>query len=332
MKKIFIFLSLLILTMNLFPQKQLIAKKIAKVGSEVILQKDIDKYIKLYKVTQEEAKKELVEESLLFQGAKLYTYPPEEKEIESQIRDDKTFYANKVGKDLNKITDQEFLSALLTNNVSMKTYREYVLKKMWIAKFISETYEKEKMKGYYPTEKEIESFIKEYPLLFEEKEGIVLSMIYFSYYTKDGTLKNDQQKTMQKNKAEECLKGLDIDEKFIEMVSIYSDDLVSLNTFPKGRVGIIRFDDPRAIKNLSDEILNSLKDNPIGIIKKIFETPNGLYIFKIDDKITAKKLSKEESILKAQSHLVKNYEDNLKEKTRAKLINELKSQIELIYY
>jgi len=325
-------LLIILVNFNLFSQTQLLTKKSAKVGSDIILQRDVEKYSKLYKISIDEAKTELINDSILFQGAKLYSNPPEEKEIEAQIRDDKAFYANKTGKQINNITDDEFLGALLMNNVSMKTYKEYVRKKMWISKFIMETYEKERIKGYYPTDKEVSTFIDENPSLFEEKDGAVISMIYFSFYTKEGTARNEEQKNSQKIKAEECLKQLDSDDKFIDMVTKYSDDLFSLNALPKGRVGLVRFDDPKTISSLSSEILDAFKSNSNGVIKKIFTTKHGYYIFKIDDKIKAKVLTKEESILKAQSHLQKKYEENLKDKIKDRLINELKKQIEVIIY
>ncbi len=325
-------LSFIFFCFTAFSQNILLTKKVAKIGNEIILKRDVEKYSKLYNISFEEAKKELINESLLYQGAKLYSYPPEEKEIESQIKDDKAYYASKIGREASSISDDEFLGALLTNNVSMKTYREYVTKSIWISKFISETYEKEKLKGYYPTEKEIKDFINDNPKLFEEKEGVVISMIYFSYYTKEGLIKSKDLQKAQRVKAEECLKQIDEDDKFIEMVTKYSDDLFSLNSIPKGRAGAIRFDDPKAVSTLSEEILQNLKENQIGTIKKIFETKHGLYIFKIDEKIQAKKLNKEESVLKSQSFLQKKHEENLKNKIRERLIKEIKNQIEVILY
>ena len=196
----FLLLFLVAMTLNTFSQTQLITKKVAKVGNEVILQRDVEKYSKLYSINFDNAKEELINESLFFQGAKLYSNPPDEKDIESQIRDDKAFYANKVSKEPNSISDNEFLGALLTNNVSMKTYKEYVRKKLWIQKFISEAYDREKIKGYYPSEVEINSFIADNPTFFEEKDGAILSMIYFSYYSKDGRPKSDQEKVIQRQK------------------------------------------------------------------------------------------------------------------------------------
>ena len=331
MKRIITVLFFIFSLLNLSAENIIITKKAAKVSNEVILVREVENYSKLYKIDYEKAKEYLIEEAILFIGAKLYTEEPKETDISNQIRDDKAFYASKVGKDLKNITDEEFLSALLTNNVSMRTYKEYEKKKLWISKFISESYEKEKIKRYYPTTEELEQIMKNKPELFEEKESVILSMIYFSYYGSSGSKKNDEQIKLLKNKAEECLKTINED-NFVEMVNKYSDDLISLHSTPKGRVGKVPLDDPRTLNSFSEEIISVFKTSNIGLIPKVFETQNGLYIFRIEARVQAIKLSKEESILKAESYLQKEYEQNLKGAIRQRLVNELKRQMEIIIY
>jgi len=328
-----ILFMLLIPVLGLYSQGQsIIARKKAKVGNEIILLKEVEKQAKLYGISNDDALNGLIEDSILYQGAKIYVSPPGEGDIDNRITDDKIFYASRANKNLKDVTDTEFLQALMINNVSMKTYKEYVKRKLWIDIFIIVSMEKERLKKYTPTNEEIEKYIKDNHEIFEEKSGIVLSMIYFSYYTTDGKLKSTDIIKQLKPKSEQCLDELINGADFGAQVSIYSDDLFSIKATPKGRVGVINIDDPRINQVFSPEIANIFKTKKIGIIHKVFETKNGLYIFKIDDTVEPVKLSEIEMRIKAESLLIKDYEMDLKSRTKEKLIKELKENIDIVIY
>jgi len=332
MKKLIITIIIVFYSFYSHSQTQLNVGKAARVGNEIILKSDVLKRVKLYNISYEQALQEMIEDSLLYIGAKISVTEPTEEEILNQIRDDKAYYASKVNKDISAVTDDEFLKAILFNNLSMKTYKEYVKRQLWINKFLNYAIENEKLKKYSPNKEEINRLKKEKPHLFEEREGVIISMIYFSFYDNTAKILNDKEILSQRQKAKKCLELLNKGLNFEDAVVEYSNDLISKNSTPKGRAGFIAFDDPRVINTLSEEILNAFKTANIGLINKIFETNNGLYIFKIDSKILPKKLSEEEANLKAESILINEYNINLREKVRKKLIEELKQQIEVIYY
>ncbi len=332
MRKIVVMIILYIYLFYAYSQTQIQVGKAARVGNEIILKNDVLKRVKLYNISYEQALQELIEDSLLYIGAKISVPEPTEEEILNQIRDDKAYYASRVNKDVNSVSDDEFLQAILINNLSMKTYKEYVKRQLWINKFLNYVIENEKLKKYYPTKEEIEKLKKDKPELFQEKEGAIISMIYFSFFDNKSNILSDKEILNKKEKAKKCLSFLNQGGDFELAVSEYSDDLISKNSNPKGRAGFVAFDDPRAKNSLSDEILNSFKNSNIGLINRIFETPNGLYIFKIDSKVFPQRLSDEEANLKAESILINQYQINLRENTRKKVISELKEKIEVVYY
>ena len=107
---------------------------------------------------------------------------------------------------------------------------------------------------------------------------------------------------------------------------------VSKNNKPKGRAGFLAFDDPRALINFSADIINELKKSNIGIVYNIFKTKNGLYIFKIDEKVKPDILTGENAKMKAESILNKEYEINLKQNVMKEIIKEVSEKIEITIY
>lgn len=332
MKKIIIITIFLFFIFYSYSQIQITVGRVAKIGNEIILKNDVLKRSKLYNISYEQALEEMVENALLYIGAKISVTEPTEEEILNQIRDDKAYYASKVNKEVSSVTDDEFLKAILINNLSMKTYKEYVKRELWINKFLNYVIENEKLKSYSPTQEEIDKFKKENPNLYEEKEGVILSMIYFSFYDNTGNILESKEISNQRERAKKCIDFLNKGGDFEQAVLDYSNDLISKNSNPKGRAGFIAFDDPRVKNSFSEEILNHFENSNIGLINKIFETKNGLYIFKIDSKVLPKILSDEEANLKAESILINQYKINLRENIRKKIISELKQKIEVIYY
>jgi len=333
MRKTFIILVFIsIISGALFAEIIIKTKISAKVGNEVILEPEVKKTANLYKISFDAARNILIEDSLLYLGAKIYIEEPTEVEIVNQIRDDKAYYAAKTNKDAKDVSDQEFLQALLSNNVSMKTYKEYVKKQLWISKYINSEVEKLNTQFYIPSDKEISELVVKRPDLFEEKEGAIISMIYFSFYDANGKLLEQNEKEIKKNASAECLESLLNGGVFEELVIKYSDDRITSNDDEKGFVGSISFDDPRTQKSLSEEIIESLKSSPEGLVKRTFETPNGIYIFKIIQKIAPQQLSREEIKIKADYYLRSEYKNSARENTRNQLLKDLKEKFDIRLY
>lgn len=332
MRKPFLLFFVFIINLYLNPTVIIRTKKIAKIGDEIILESDIKKYSKLYGVNYNEAKNILIEMAILYTGAKLYVDAPLEVQVDEQIRKDKAYYASIVGKEVRNVTDEEFLTNLNYNTYSLISYKDDLRKKLWIKKYLTMKLEEKKMEPYKPSDKEVKNLIKNKPDLFEEQEGVLLSMIFFSFYSKNGKIMNKQQIEDVKKKSNICLLELKRNGKYQEMVEKYSDDLISKNNTPKGRVGFIAFDDPRVIKNFSQEILNDLGKSAKGIVYNVYETRNGLYIFKIDEKFKPKRLNNDEIRIKAESYLENEHERKVKDNLKKDLIEELKKQINIEYY
>jgi hypothetical protein len=335
LKKIFLLLCFFIFLLNQFIFTSVIirTKKIAKIGDEIILENDIKKYSSLYSIDYDEAKKILIDSAILYTGAKIFTDAPMEEDVDEQLRKDKAYYASLVGKEVRDVTDEEFLENLNNNIYSLTSYRNELRKKLWIQKYLTMKLEEKQLEIYKPSDKEIMNLIKNNPSLFEEQEGALLSMIYFSYFdNKNGRVLNKKQIEELKKNAELCLSELKRNERYSDMVEKYSDDLISKNNTPKGRVGFIAFDDTRVISKFSQEIINDLQEADKGIIYKVYNTRNGLFIFKIDEKIQPKRLNEDQVIIKAESYLEKEHEKKIKDNLKKDLIEKLKNDIEIVFY
>lgn len=332
LNKLYILLLIFIISLNLYSAELIRTKKIAKIGDEIILELDIKKYSKVYNISYDEAKNILIDLAILFTGAKLNIEEPSEEMINEQLRRDKAYYASIVGKEVREVTDEEFLASLNYHTYSLLSYKSDVKKNLWVRDYLNKKIEEAKLDPYTPTEKEINDLIKSKPDLFEEQEGVILSMIYFSFFKENGTLKNKQELDTLRKNSELCISELKQSEKYEDLVSKYSEDLISKNNAPKGRIGFIALDDPRVINSFSKEIVDDLKKSEKGIIIKVYETKNGLYIFKIDEKIKPQRLDKDETRIKAETYLINAYQRNQKENFKKQLINELKNVIDIIYY
>ena len=128
---------------------------------------------------------------------------------------------------------------------------------------------------------------------------------------------------------EKLKKGSD----FIDMVIEYSDDLVTRDDpDAPGYAGIISFDDPRVEKSFPQNVIQALETAEVGTLLQIFQTSAGLYIFRIEAKIPPNKLYGDEARLKVESYLKNEHKKNLREKTRAKLIQQLEKEFDIKIY
>lgn len=332
LRKIYILLLIFNLSLNLYSAELIRTKKIAKIGDEIILELDIKKLSKQYNISYDDAKNNLIDLAILYTGAKFSIEEPSDEMINEQLRRDKAYFAGMIGKEVREVTDEEFLASLNYHTYSLLSYKSDVKKNLWIQDYLNKKIQEANLNTYTPSEKEINDLIKSRPDLFEEQEGVILSMIYFSFYKENGSLKNKQEIDALRKNSELCMSELRQNQKYEDLVLKYSEDMISKNNFPKGRIGFIAFDDPRVINSFSKEIVDDIKKSEKGIIIKVYETKNGLYIFKIDEKIKPQKLDKDETRIKAETYLINTYQRNQKESFKKQLINELKNVIDIIYY
>ena len=331
MKKLFISLTLIIFCRLIFADV-ISTTKIAKIGNEIILKSDVEKFARRNNVTTDEAKKMLIENAIIYLGAVMYAKEPEAEEIANKIKKDKAYYASINGRDFNNVTDKEFLAFLNYGNVSMSTYQKDIKKMLWMNKFIDDNFNKDETKLYVPTEKEINELIKNEPGSFEEQEGVLMSMIYFSFYDDNGIKNNKKEIDGIYAKSNDCLFEIKKGKNFEELVEKYSNDLISKNNKPAGRIGFLAFDEPKAVSSFSLEIINELKTRNKGVIEKVFKTENGLYIFKIDEKYKPIRLPEDEAKIKAEGILKSRNEDRLREVTKQRLIKMVEAKIPVEYF
>lgn len=319
-------------TVILYSKDILSLKKAAKVGDEIILKNEVEDLAKRNGIDEKAALEILINRTLLYLAAKMYVSEPTEEQIEETIKRQKIHYASQKGKDYKNVTDEEFFAFLHYNNMSMSKYKVILKKTLWIKSLIEKLAEEEKNKPFNPTDKEIEDFINKNPEYFEEKEGVLISMIYFSYYDKNQNEVSKEEKEKIKKRAEICFNELISGAKFEDLVIKYSDDLISKNAETKGRVGYLYFDDPKVYNSFNEEIIGTLKVANPGVINRIFETKNGLYIFRIDEKLKPQKLLKEQAIIKAREILRKRYFENLYTNVENKIIDEMKKKVIVVIY
>lgn len=334
MKKYYLLVSILIILINLSIYSNVIikTKKIAKIGDEIILDIDIKKHSKLYNIEYNIAKNELIEMAILYTAAKTFTEAPTEEQVDNQIKKDKAYYGSLVGKELRYVTDEEFLASLNYNAYSLTSYRNDLRKKIWVQKYLDKKFQEEILDPYKPSNIEINNLLKNKPELFEEQQGVLLSMIYFSYFNDYRQFLNKQEIEEIKKQSQLCISELKRNTSYESLVEKYSGDLISKNNTPKGRVGFIAFDDPRVTAHFSKEIIDDLKKSEVGIIHKVYETQNGLYIFKIDERIMPRKLNNNEAKIKAETYLEKENEKKIKQNLKKKIIDELKKEIKIEYF
>ncbi len=330
--KTFFISILLIISTYVYSMNIITTKKAAKVSDEIILQEEVEAVAKQYKTDNKTALNALIDNTLLYVGAKMYMPMPLEEDIEELIRKQKSYYASIHGKDYKNITDEDFLAYLHYNNISLSSYRNMLKKKIWVESLLEKRIDDEKVKMLNPSDDEINNYILKNPEIFEEREAVLLSMIYFSFFKEDESKLSKEDKEVLRRKADVCYKELSEDQKFTDMADKYSDDLISKNAQIKGRVGYVNLDDPKVVSRFSKEIIDAFKVSGIGLVNKVFETENGYYIFKIDEKILPQKISKEASYIKARDILKRENEEKLSEIVKVKLIKELREKVIIIIY
>ncbi len=332
MKKLLFLLAVLIFTSASLIAETIVTNRVAKIGDEIILKSDVEKYAKVNNIPFDEAKRILIEKMVVYTGAKMFVSEPTDEEVQDAFIQLKGEYAARTGKDVKKVTDEEVIKLLNYNNLSLQTFRVQLKRQVWMNKYLKSIYLKKKFVPYFPKDDEVQKFIKDNPALFEEGEGCYLSMIYFSFYNGKGMLKNEEEIKKMNTEAEECLDKLRHGADFGEMVEQYSTDLISKNNTPKGKIGRVLFDDNRFQLRFPNEVGKELKKAIPGVVLKIFKTYNGLYIFRIDEKIPPQKIEGKAAQIKAKEFLERKFREKQEEKIYKDLIEELKTKISYIIY
>lgn len=319
-----------LINMGLGATRLLLSNKVVKVGDTIIFKQDVERYAGLFDLSYDEAVEALIEEELLYIGAKIYIEEPEDEEIEKKLKEDRKFFAYQAGKE--SLTDDEFTNLLLTKNLTMRTYKSYLKKRIWIDRYLEKIYRERVISNYFPTDIEIAEVLSRHSEIAEEKESVALSMIYFSFYDSQGGYKDsDMQKALEK-RAKECLNRLRGGEAWDELARRYSDGLIGANAELPGYVGVLRLDDSRLEEKFSPEIIKALKEGERGLIDRIFGTKHGYYIFKIESKIDPRKLSEEAARMKAEDYLIREHKKALRLKAREAEIKEIRKEIEVVVY
>lgn len=308
-------------------------KKAARVNNQIILVTEVEEHAEKYSLSYEEALNQLIEEALLFFGAKISTDEPTEEVLDKKIREDRSIFASRIGKRVSEVTDDEFLVYIISNFGSKKNYVEKVKKSIWIMAYLDEAFSGVKVKETLFSQEQVETFIKENPQFFQEKEGVRLSMINFSYFNSEGKPMSRADLDKQKERSAACLLELQEGGDFRKMVLKYSDDNISRRADPAGYVGPIYFDDPRTYENLSREIVNDLKNiKEPGLIPRVYATGYGIFIFYIDGTIKPRLINEDRALMKARDILRIRKERELQNKLRKKMILDLKKKADIVIY
>lgn len=308
-------------------------KKAARVDNQIILVTEVEEHAKKYNLTYKESLNSLLEEAILYFGAKISIEEPTEEQVEKKVREDRSLFASKIGKRVSEVSDDDFLIFIINNFGTKKNYIEKIKKNIWISTYLEASFTEERVKDSIFTNEEIEAFIKENSTLFEEKAGVKLSMIYFSAFTDEGQARSNADMDKQRERAVVCLQELKDGGDFRELVTKYSDDTISIQAQPPGFVGDIYLDDPRTYENLSREIVEDLKliKEP-GLISRTYATRNGIFIFYIDDRIKPKLLDEDRRRMKAKDILRIRKERELKNKLRKKIIFEMRKKADIVIF
>jgi len=317
---------------SVYPKRLLFGNKVAKIGDTVILKSDVEDFLKLNDMSFEEAENHLIEKEVFFIAGKSFLDAPDEEAINESIKNDKAFYASMVGEDYRKLTDEDFLNGLYGGTVTVKMYKKEVIKRIYVSNYLDKIYADAKIVKYYPTATEINEYVKAHEKDFIKQAYIMLSLIYFSYYDNTGRLLDKDSIKVKDQMAEDCLSKIKNDENFSVLVEKYSDDVISKNSDPLGNVGRLVLKKEILLKKFSAEISEEFMSKRVGVIKKLFKTKNGSYIFNIRERYREEELPKDIKEMKAKDLLERDYMRKVEKDVRLQEFEALKKKFDVIIY
>jgi len=236
------------------------------------------------------------------------------------------------GKEYSSLSDEDFLNGMYGGEVTLKMYNTEVIKKIYISNFLTYIYSLVSFKKLNLTKEEIDIYVNNHKEDFITKAYIMLSMIYVSFYDGNGIALNKRDIKKKGRLASDCLKELKQNEKFEDLVSKYSDDLISKQSVPKGNVGRLILQKDFLKRKFSDEIIQLFMSKKIGVIKKIYKTKDGLYIFNIREHKAQSELPLEIKEMKAKDLLEKEFSRDQEKEIRKTKLKELIKKFDVIIY
>ena len=153
----------------------------------------------------EQALEDLINFEVLYQAAKIRIPLPDERAVLEAIREEKQYYALHFRREVESISDQEFLNSIGFKNRSMREYRDYTIKRMMVEQYLNVLYSEVELKNNTISQSEIDNFIKDNPRLFKKSETYNLMLIYFSFFSKEGRQLTKDEISAKCKLAEECL-------------------------------------------------------------------------------------------------------------------------------
>ncbi|MBR2316978.1 MAG: peptidylprolyl isomerase, partial [Spirochaetales bacterium] len=232
--------------------------RVAKVANRVFLKSEVEEAMRQSKVSYEQALEDLINFEVLYQAAKIRIPLPDERAVLEAIREEKQYYALHFRREVESISDQEFLNSIGFKNRSMREYRDYTIKRMMVEQYLNVLYSEVELKNNTISQSEIDNFIKNNPRLFKKSETYNLMLIYFSFFSKEGRQLTKDEISAKCKLAEECLGRLKGGADFSKMAQKYSEDLYSLRQNPVGYYGKVESEDEYTKKRFSPEIITTL--------------------------------------------------------------------------
>ena len=120
--------------------------RVAKVANRVFLKSEVEEAMRQSKVSYEQALEDLINFEVLYQAAKIRIPLPDERAVLEAIREEKQYYALHFRREVESISDQEFLNSIGFKNRSMREYRDYTIKRMMVEQYLNVLYSEVKVR------------------------------------------------------------------------------------------------------------------------------------------------------------------------------------------
>lgn len=306
--------------------------KAAKVGDTIISVSQVSNYADTNKMSYEDALDELIEFEVLYLISKIYIDPPDEKRLNDAVNDDKQFYASHFRKNSDSITDREFLAAAGIGNKTMTDYIEYTKKKIMVSDYIYELTGSISVQSINITDAEVEKYISENSEKFFVDEKFEIMLINLSFFDHTGTQLPDDKIKEKAKKAAMAIEDLNNGISFSDCARKYSEDIFSLKSTPPGYFGTIEKKDEYIGKRFTENILNCFSESQPGVIKKVFATNDGFYIFKLLSKTPSRKIVGKEAHDMAINIITENKLEEKKGIVRMDKLKEFSKHFDVVRY
>ncbi len=305
------------------------SKLVAVIENIMVFQTDVERVAKEKNIGLQTALEMLLDDTILYIAATTHIQEPSNEEIELLFKERKMRYANQINIQYSKLTDEHFINALYASKLTLNTYRELLKRELWCNKLITKKYLEEAELNKPVSPEEIDRLITSFPQYFSERESITISHIYLSFLNSNSSRKNSQQISDTRIKAQQTLERLKKNEDFVKLVNEVSDDFISKKENPPGRYGIVELDNPSSLKKFNKEISDEFLLHPVGVIMKLFETDEGIFIFKIDSRVSPSEYPDRTKRVKAEQIIIQDRAKKLKESIRQKVVSDYRKVLKI---